>query len=109
MDIGKVSIERVDDFLRDTELLDSFVQETPVVVPNTSLYDQRAIGFNDATFSWSLESNASLTSSVLSRDFRLQIDGEITFKSGCINLITGPTYVKYQPISFDISNLQSLR
>ncbi|KJA23280.1 hypothetical protein HYPSUDRAFT_201568 [Hypholoma sublateritium FD-334 SS-4] len=86
---GKVSIERVDDFLRNTELLDAFLQETPI--RNTSHCNQQAIGFNDATFSWSLGTNASLTSSELSRDFRLQINGELTFKSGCINLITGPT------------------
>lgn len=51
--------------------------------------DPNTFGFNDATFSWSNEDSGSLTPS--ERGFRLQMDGEVTFKRGAINLIIGPT------------------
>ncbi|KAF8966510.1 multidrug resistance-associated ABC transporter [Flammula alnicola] len=87
---GKVSLDRVHDFLQNTELLDLYT-ETPMTLPNISLPpNKEAIGFNNTTFSWSLESqDGSLTPT--SRNFRLRIDGELLFKSNCINLIVGPT------------------
>ena len=51
--------------------------------------DLNAIGFCDATFSWSSDADGSLTPS--RRNFRLQMEGEVTFKRGGINLIIGPT------------------
>ena len=48
------------------------------------------IGFNDAVFAWFKEAgDGTLTPS--SRAFRLRIEGNITFKRNCINLIIGPT------------------
>ncbi|KAJ7825733.1 P-loop containing nucleoside triphosphate hydrolase protein [Mycena olivaceomarginata] len=62
-----------------TELLDAFDKnETP---------DER-IGFRNATFSWSNESDGSPTHS---RQFQLKIDGEVIFRQGRINLVVGPT------------------
>jgi len=51
--------------------------------------DRNVIGIRDATFSWSSESDGSLTPS--SRPFRLRIDSELIFRAGHINLIVGPT------------------
>ncbi|KAF9481115.1 multidrug resistance-associated ABC transporter [Pholiota conissans] len=89
---GKVSLDRVNDFLHNAELLDAFTR-TPnadVTSDATVLKDQSAVGFNNAEFSWSLDSkNGSLMPS--SRIFRLRIDGELLFKPNCINLIVGPT------------------
>ncbi|KAF9475019.1 multidrug resistance-associated ABC transporter [Pholiota conissans] len=89
---GKVSLDRVHDFLRNAELLDTFAEtgERLPSVPESVLKDPQAIGFNNAEFSWSLESNdGSLAPS--SRKFRLRINGELIFKRNCINLIVGPT------------------
>lgn len=89
---GKVSLDRVNDFLLNTELLDVFTPrpaELPIQAPPS--FDENAIGFNNASFSWSADSsNGSLTPN--SRNFRLCIDNEALFKPGCINMIVGPTY-----------------
>ncbi|KZT18101.1 hypothetical protein NEOLEDRAFT_1152799 [Neolentinus lepideus HHB14362 ss-1] len=89
---AKVSLDRVDEFLKKTELLDSFSDSAPVlaalsIAPNG---DDDAIGFKDATFSWSAEEvSGSLTPA--KRSFRLRIEDELLFKKGCINLVIGPT------------------
>ncbi|KJA13742.1 hypothetical protein HYPSUDRAFT_72890 [Hypholoma sublateritium FD-334 SS-4] len=87
---GKVSLDRVQEFLQHTELLDAFV-EAPIIVPDASIpNDKQVIGFNNAAFSWSLENtDGSLTPT--SRNFRLRINGELQFMPNCINLIVGPT------------------
>ena len=106
---AKVSLDRMTEFLQKSELLDSFA-DTPaqlVSIP-TTIEREDDIGFNNATFSWSVNSpgdslmpsgfstpSASSTvggSSTLSRRrFRLHISGEQLFKRHCINLIIGPT------------------
>ncbi|TFK34747.1 hypothetical protein BDQ12DRAFT_737985, partial [Crucibulum laeve] len=89
---GKVSLDRVNDFLRNTELLDTFSakpQDQPIV-PSLTDEDDREIGFRDAVFSWSTDSeDDSLPPSLHS--FKLRVNGELLFKRGCINLIIGPT------------------
>jgi hypothetical protein len=87
---GKVSLDRLDDFLHNTELLDSFIsKETPeIIAPNEP--SSNAIGFKDATFAWSNdEIDGTLTPS--SRKFLLKIEGELLFRPGCVNLVLGPT------------------
>ncbi|KAF9481121.1 multidrug resistance-associated ABC transporter [Pholiota conissans] len=87
---GKVSLDRVHDFLQNTELLDTYVETEHTLSGISFPEDPQTIGFNDAEFSWSLESNdGSLTPS--SRKFRLRIKGELLFRPNCINLIVGPT------------------
>ncbi|KAJ7625289.1 P-loop containing nucleoside triphosphate hydrolase protein [Mycena polygramma] len=86
--IGKVSLDRVNDFLKKTELLDTFGDKEALasfVEPSTD----EQIGFRNATFSWSNESDGSLTPS--HRQFLLKIDGEVLFQRGRINLVVGPT------------------
>ncbi|KDR83119.1 hypothetical protein GALMADRAFT_238944 [Galerina marginata CBS 339.88] len=90
---GKVSLDRIGAFLRDTELLDRFSDETESEVIGIAEDTDHAdvIGFNNATFSWSNDvvGDGALTPS--SRSFRLRIEGDLAFKKGCINLIVGPT------------------
>ncbi|KAJ7367252.1 P-loop containing nucleoside triphosphate hydrolase protein [Mycena albidolilacea] len=86
---GKVSLDRVDEFLKKTELLDVFDEkETPVLVTADPGSNEQ-IGFRNATFSWSKESDGSLTRS--QRQFQLKIDNEVIFQRGGINLVVGPT------------------
>ncbi|KAJ7465185.1 hypothetical protein FB451DRAFT_1488697 [Mycena latifolia] len=87
---GKVSLDRLDEFLHNTELLDSFIsKDAPEIIdPNQPAPD--VIGFRDATFAWSDEEiDGTLTPS--SRRFLLKVEGEVFFKPGCINLVVGPT------------------
>ncbi|KAG1908484.1 uncharacterized protein F5891DRAFT_993333 [Suillus fuscotomentosus] len=88
---AKVSLDRVNSFLSDTELLDAHAQQDD---DRVQLFVQPEgesdlIGFRDAVFAWSTDSRGSLTPS--KRKFRLRIDGEMYFQHGCINLVVGPT------------------
>lgn len=88
---AKVSLDRVNSFLTDTELLDAHAQqdEDRVQLFVQSEEESDLIGFRDAVFAWSNESRGSLTPS--KRKFRLRIDGEVYFQHGRINLVVGPT------------------
>ncbi|KAJ7462775.1 P-loop containing nucleoside triphosphate hydrolase protein [Mycena galericulata] len=87
----QVSLDRVNEFLHETELLDSFAEKddtTELFVPADAA--SKGIGFCDATFAWSSEkTDGTLTPS--KSKFTLKIKGELLFKPGCINLIVGPT------------------
>ncbi|KAJ6610803.1 hypothetical protein B0H10DRAFT_2059064 [Mycena sp. CBHHK59/15] len=86
---GKVSLDRVNEFLKQSELLDAFDEKAaPVLFPVDPLADER-IGFRNATFSWSKETDGSDTRS--QQEFKLNIDGEVLFERGRINLVVGPT------------------
>ncbi|KAF8171621.1 P-loop containing nucleoside triphosphate hydrolase protein [Mycena galopus ATCC 62051] len=86
---GKVSIDRVNDFLKKTELLDAFTEkETPELFAPDPAAEQQ-IGFRNAAFAWSKESDWSLTRS--QGQFLLKIEGELLFQLGRINLVVGPT------------------
>lgn len=83
----------MNNFLQNSELLDTVISTTIAVTPQASDIDQQVIGFNKATFTWSLGgANPCLMRSVSSRTFRLWIDERLTFKPNVINLIIGPTY-----------------
>lgn len=88
---AKVSLDRVNSFLSDTELLDAHAQQDDdrVQLFVQSEGESDLIGFRDAVFAWSIDSRGSLTPS--KRKFRLRIDGEMYFQHGCINLVVGPT------------------
>ncbi|KAF8845471.1 hypothetical protein BDN67DRAFT_993677 [Paxillus ammoniavirescens] len=93
---AKVSLDRVNDFLKNTELLDVFTtpdQERPTLALISQDHggeESDLIGFRDAVFAWSNDPNAG-TLTPTKRKFNLRIDDEIFFKRGCINLIVGPT------------------
>ncbi|KAJ7436833.1 P-loop containing nucleoside triphosphate hydrolase protein [Mycena latifolia] len=85
---GKVSLDRINDFLHNTELLDSFTEDelaTDVLTADAST----DIGFRDAIFHWS--NNEDGTATPTKYNFALRIEDELLFKRGCINLVLGPT------------------
>ncbi|KAG8914833.1 hypothetical protein FRC00_010528 [Tulasnella sp. 408] len=94
---AKVSLDRVNDFLLQTELLDRYTSSTSSgavslgALPATA--DSEAIGFRNAVFSWSGEA-PSTPGEILTpsrRNFRLRIEDDLFFQKGKINLIIGPT------------------
>ncbi|KAI0775463.1 hypothetical protein BC629DRAFT_1595092 [Irpex lacteus] len=86
-----VSLGRVAEFLRETELLDSFTEKSAdEIIIDSSAEHKSDIGFGHATFSWSNDtSDGTLTPS--RQAFRLHIDDELKFRKGAFNLIIGPT------------------
>ncbi|KAF8256886.1 ABC transporter type 1, transmembrane domain-containing protein [Lactarius quietus] len=89
-----VSLNRVNDFLEDTELLDEFTNAKKgsghIMLTNSSRLDDDVIGFQNANFTWSNDdADGMLTPS--RRRFTLRVHGELLFKRGCFNLIIGPT------------------
>lgn len=96
---GKVSLDRYNDFLKDTELLDEFSAQPALrAIEDTEQEEDTdhenpepaEIGFRKATFAWSAESSDG-TLTPRSRSFRLTIKDELLFMEGGINLIIGPT------------------
>lgn len=102
---AKVSLDRVNDFLhnvspaflclpffvaltwcciRQTELLDSFSEKEDVVglFAESTHVDRDAIGFRNASFSWSNDTDGA---------FLLKVEEELLFQRKSINLIIGPT------------------
>ncbi|KAJ6575530.1 hypothetical protein B0H10DRAFT_2168545 [Mycena sp. CBHHK59/15] len=86
---GKVSLDRVNEFLNKTELLDTFTDNEAAEFFEPAESASGEIGFRDATFTWSNDTDGSVTPS--RRNFILKIEGELLFKPGCINLVVGPT------------------
>ncbi|KAJ7275444.1 hypothetical protein B0H12DRAFT_1199540 [Mycena haematopus] len=90
---GKVSLDRMNEFFHETELLDAFTEkdpDTPELFFPADAATNEKIGFRDATFAWSSEKmDGSLTPS--RRKFTLKVEGEMLFQPGCINLVVGPT------------------
>jgi hypothetical protein len=84
-------LDRVGNFLRETELLDEFADD---IESNTHLVQASApegvIGFRNAAFTWSKEDEDG-TQTPSSRLFKLKIEGDLTFQPNTINLIVGPT------------------
>ncbi|KAK7064563.1 ATP-binding cassette transporter [Favolaschia claudopus] len=90
---GKVSLDRVNEYLHKTELLDVFAEKDPntpeLFIPADAAANEN-IGFRDATFAWSSEKiDGSVTPS--RRKFMLKVEGEMLFHRGAINLVVGPT------------------
>ncbi|KAI9449921.1 hypothetical protein BJY52DRAFT_1227472 [Lactarius psammicola] len=85
---ARVSLDRVNDFLHNTELLDEFVdaEKSSEMLMDASHFNQDVIGFQNASFTWS-NNNADTSQ----RRFTLRVQGELLFKRGCFNLIIGPT------------------
>ncbi|KAH9016830.1 hypothetical protein EDB85DRAFT_700652 [Lactarius pseudohatsudake] len=91
---ARVSLDRVNDFLHDTELLDQFADagkgSERVMLTDATHFEQDVIGFQNASFTWSNDdADGTLTPS--RRRFTLRVHGELLFKRGCFNLIIGPT------------------
>ncbi|KAJ8084456.1 hypothetical protein PM082_003226 [Marasmius tenuissimus] len=86
---GKVSLDRVSDFLKNTELLDLYENKAldrEFFIPSDRTED---IGFRNAIFTWSRNAEGTLTPS--KRRFVLKIEDELIFKKGRVNLVLGET------------------
>ncbi|KAH9939279.1 uncharacterized protein BXZ73DRAFT_99483 [Epithele typhae] len=92
---AKVSLDRVGNFLYDTELLDGFANKdaasAEVVVPPNTAIESDKIGIRNAAFTWSGDNDGTITPGATRRSFVLKIDEEVTFRRGKTNLIVGPT------------------
>ncbi|KAJ7662622.1 hypothetical protein DFH06DRAFT_1471431 [Mycena polygramma] len=85
---GKVSLDRIDTFLHQTELLDEFTADTADALPVPRETPERGIGFHNATFTWTAEQNTQ-EQNQSTRQFKLRID-DLTFRPG-LNVVTGPS------------------
>ncbi|KAF9261735.1 hypothetical protein L218DRAFT_1001520 [Marasmius fiardii PR-910] len=95
---AKVSLDRITNFLYDSELLDFYAKEASACPPNPIAdippQDERneEIGFRNAMFSWSRSSKGSETpDNSNKRRFILHIHEELFFKKRRINMVIGPT------------------
>lgn len=105
-----MSLDRVTEFLQETELLDTFTesgQNEPAqdILEGTAEFDKSTIGFRGASFTWSssINNTGSATSTTGTttpgsgamtpsrRNFVLHVEDELLFKRGKVNLIIGPT------------------
>ncbi|KAI0066573.1 P-loop containing nucleoside triphosphate hydrolase protein [Artomyces pyxidatus] len=85
---AKVSMDRITDFLQNTELLDEYAAPADQLVNEAHKDD---IGFGNASFTWSNNDAADGAVTPSRRRFVLRIEDDLLFKKGCINLIIGPT------------------
>ncbi|EIW59890.1 multidrug resistance-associated ABC transporter [Trametes versicolor FP-101664 SS1] len=92
---AKVSLERLSDFLRNTELIDEFDthKDTETEISSNVAHECKdAIGIRHASFTWSKDSAPSQTpGETRRRTFVLNVDEELIFQKGKINLIIGAT------------------
>ncbi|KAF7983353.1 hypothetical protein HWV62_22327 [Athelia sp. TMB] len=88
---GKVSLDRIDAFLNETELLDEFsnMDSNDLVEAGDVSVDRQEIGFKDAIFSWTEACDGTLTPS--RRDFSLHLEGNVFFQRGALHMVIGPT------------------
>jgi hypothetical protein len=82
-------------FLRETELLDNYSEEscTEINTNFTPEGNESSIGFNNAVFAWSKDADDG-TQTPSSRSYRLKVPGRVEFKPNALNLIVGPTCVQ---------------
>ncbi|TFK78167.1 P-loop containing nucleoside triphosphate hydrolase protein, partial [Polyporus arcularius HHB13444] len=95
---ANVALERISDFLYNTELIDEYTKpEHPenAEILNTSVPEEHkdSVGIRHASFTWAADSaSAAVTpGGTRRRTFVLSIDDEVFFHRGKINLIVGPT------------------
>ncbi|OCH87310.1 P-loop containing nucleoside triphosphate hydrolase protein [Obba rivulosa] len=87
---GKVSLDRVAEFLYKTELLDQF-STTEEEVHVAHVETPGVIGIRNSAFTWSSEGSGTQTPGGSRRKFTLRVDDELILKRGAINLVVGPT------------------
>ncbi|KAG8702087.1 hypothetical protein FRC09_004964 [Ceratobasidium sp. 395] len=86
---GKVSLDRFNEFLIKTELLDVYTRKEPTAVVEPPLPTSSVIGFQNAEFTWTQRASGTPTPS--QRIFKLRIDDEVQFHRGKMNMVVGPT------------------
>ncbi|EJT98591.1 P-loop containing nucleoside triphosphate hydrolase protein [Dacryopinax primogenitus] len=86
---GWVSLDRINEFLHKTELLDRYTSDSAAAVAIArGPPEPEVVGFHNATFTWhNIKPHVSTPGR---RNFRLHLD-DLVFKPNTINLIIGPT------------------
>ncbi|KAK0192566.1 hypothetical protein F5146DRAFT_1040501 [Armillaria mellea] len=80
--VGTVSLDRLNDFMQNTELLDTLSKKG--YMESVGVEDREDIGFHQACFSWMNEPPSQPT-------FLLRVDEELIFRKNSINLVIGAT------------------
>ncbi|KAI0728488.1 hypothetical protein C8Q72DRAFT_917712, partial [Fomitopsis betulina] len=89
---AKVSTDRFDEFLHETELLDEFSDTADVAAESLGHAPaDSVIGMRHAAFTWTAADEIKMTFAPSRRVFTLLIEEDLTFKRGCLNLVLGPT------------------
>ncbi|KAF8610181.1 P-loop containing nucleoside triphosphate hydrolase protein [Ceratobasidium sp. AG-I] len=88
-DPAKVSLDRISEFLTETELLDVHSEKVAGLAIDPDPPAPSIIGFRNATFTWARQLPGTPAPS--QRNFRLRIDEELIFRRGKVNMIIGPT------------------
>ncbi|KAI0705524.1 P-loop containing nucleoside triphosphate hydrolase protein [Earliella scabrosa] len=103
---AKVSLDRINEFLHKTELLDEYegkkTGDTIASAFDRPSHDENILGIGRTTFTWAADSDAQTPATPATSDtavsgyrrqrrFALHVEDEIVFKRGHINLIVGPT------------------
>ncbi|KAI0768822.1 multidrug resistance-associated ABC transporter [Trametes elegans] len=93
---ARVSLDRINDFLHETELLDEFAHRKheahPILPPPT--HDATTLGIKQTSFTWAADASPQTPARPASgpgHKFVLDVDGELLFQRGRTNLIVGPT------------------
>ncbi|CAL1696210.1 unnamed protein product [Somion occarium] len=86
---AKVSIDRINDFLSKTELLDQFSTGSSAATSTPSASSEICI--RQAAFTWSSDTEDVNLPASSQRSFALRIEDELIFKRGRINLVVGQT------------------
>ncbi|PIL29209.1 ATP-binding cassette transporter [Ganoderma sinense ZZ0214-1] len=103
---AKVSLDRINAFLHNTELLDEYEEAKHGPAHGRGFLrpipEDGAIGIKQTTFTWAKDGASpssgstpttpgTLGSNRRQRTFVLNVDGEVLFRKGQINLVVGPT------------------
>ncbi|KAI0709575.1 P-loop containing nucleoside triphosphate hydrolase protein [Cerioporus squamosus] len=98
---ARVSLDRINEFMHKTELLDEFEEKKsggdgPAAFARPA-QDMDVVGIARTTFTWAKDGESSVPATPATsegssrRKFVLNIEDEVIFKRGGINLIVGPT------------------
>jgi hypothetical protein len=91
---GKVSLDRFDEFFKETETLSStIISNSNMLVTEPYPSDSNKVFFKNACFSWTDGADTEVDGLPTTlNSFKLTVPGELRFMEGKINLIIGPTY-----------------
>ncbi|KAI0767285.1 P-loop containing nucleoside triphosphate hydrolase protein [Fomes fomentarius] len=109
---AKVSLDRINEFLHKTELLDEFEEKKSGTESTQAFahraHDENLLGIGRTTFTWANEQSRAPTPATVEtpgtnasgsgscpgsrqRRFVLNVEDEVVFRRGRINLVVGPT------------------
>ncbi|KAI0758967.1 P-loop containing nucleoside triphosphate hydrolase protein [Fomes fomentarius] len=97
---SNVALERIQDFLYNTELIDEYTEQLEAPADTGESFASSvpeeyrdALGIRRAAFSWANDSatQAVTPGGTRRRTFLLQVDDEVIFRRGKLNLVVGPT------------------